>query len=685
MQRHMAVRAVLASPLFAAVIGILALLASAAQGAEPYRVGRGKADITGPPVGIKMLGYVRPDQITEGIHLRQYARTFIVAEPQGDRRLAIVTTDMMSVTHSLLLSVFDKLRPTLGNLYRIDNVILAATHSHAVPGSYWHYGSDTALGTPFVTEHYQALVDGIAASILAAHNDLRPGHILIARGEVENGGAQRSQKAYLQNPEQERAKYASDIDTELTMLKFVAGDKPLGVLSWHAVHPTSMSFSNKLISSDNKGYAAYAMERWRKGQKGLSPADAESFVVAFAQSNCGDVTPNLTLKQRGPGKDEFDSTRIIGGRQTDTAIRLFESAKEELTGPVDSRQAYVDLSHVMVRDAFTHAGDQQTAAAAYGYSFGAGSMEDGGGQPMFREGMLQPEPFIEVIAKNLVPLPPPSAELRRSHLPKPILIAPGAATPPALPQVLPVSVARIGQLAIVVGPAEYTTMSGRRFREAVKKEMPDIQYVVIAGYANDYSGYVATREEYEVQHYEGASTLYGPWTQAAFQQEFARLASDLEARRPSTSAEAPVDVRGAVRPTKLATGPDGTPPTGEPGSIVDDVAETCARGSIAKASFWSGDPRNAYRANRQYVAIERREGDKWQTVAVDGDWEVKLRWKPRRTPGAKGPAPLVATVEWDVPAETRAGTYRITHHGVFKPADGAVQEFETHSREFRVE
>ena len=34
--------------------------------------------------------------------------------------------------------------------------------------------------------------------------------------------------------------------------------------------------------------------------------------------------------------------------------------------------------------------------------------------------------------------------------------------------------------------------------------------VVIAGPANTYGHYVATPEEYTVQRYEGASTLYGP-------------------------------------------------------------------------------------------------------------------------------------------------------------------------------
>ena len=95
----------------------------------PYLVGRGSADITGPLVGMRMLGYVRPDQIDEGLHLRQFARTFIVADRAGQRRLAIVTTDLQSVTHSLYLSVLDAVREKLGDLYGLENTIVAATHT----------------------------------------------------------------------------------------------------------------------------------------------------------------------------------------------------------------------------------------------------------------------------------------------------------------------------------------------------------------------------------------------------------------------------------------------------------------------------------------------------------------------------------------------------------------------------
>ena len=40
----------------------------------------------------------------------------------------------------------------------------------------------------------------------------------------------------------------------------------------------------------------------------------------------------------------------------------------------------------------------------------------------------------------------------------------------------------------------------------------DDAYVVIAGPANTYAHYVTTKEEYAVQRYEGASTIFGPCT-----------------------------------------------------------------------------------------------------------------------------------------------------------------------------
>lgn len=45
------------------------------------------------------------------------------------------------------------------------------------------------------------------------------------------------------------------------VLKFVSlSGEPIAMINWHAVHAVSMNNSNKLISSDNKGYASLLFE-----------------------------------------------------------------------------------------------------------------------------------------------------------------------------------------------------------------------------------------------------------------------------------------------------------------------------------------------------------------------------------------------------------------------------------------
>ena len=106
-----------------------------------------------------------------------------------------------------------------------------------------------------------------------------------------------------------------------------------------------------------------------------------------------------------------------------------------------------------------------------------------------------------------------------SDTPKPILFETGSGDPPLQSQVHPVSIARIGQLVILALPAEVTTMAGRRLRASVQRELGSwAQHVVLAGYANGYSGYITTPEEYMLQQYEAAHTLHGRWTLPAYQQ-----------------------------------------------------------------------------------------------------------------------------------------------------------------------
>lgn len=66
---------------------------------------------------------------------------------------------------------------------------------------------------------------------------------------------------------------------------------------------------------------------------------------------------------------------------------------------------------------------------------------------------------------------------------------------------------QIGNFDVLALPGEYTTMAGRRVRNAVFNVTG--HEVVLAGLANNYINYIATPEEYDVQEYEGGATVYG--------------------------------------------------------------------------------------------------------------------------------------------------------------------------------
>lgn len=51
----------------------------------------------------------------------------------------------------------------------------------------------------------------------------------------------------------------------------------------------------------------------------------------------------------GPGKDMFESTRIIAEKQVEKAKELYLSASEELIGPISFRHQFVDMTNITVQ------------------------------------------------------------------------------------------------------------------------------------------------------------------------------------------------------------------------------------------------------------------------------------------------------------------------------------------------
>ncbi len=255
---------------------LLALAPPGRAAAAPggYRVGAGIADITGEAAEVGMLGYADPAQTTAGLASRQWARAFVVADDAG-RRVAFVSSEVDFITQAVQTEVLRRLRARYGATYTDQNVVLTATHTHSTPGGYsdhtlWNL---TTLG--FEAPVFEALVSGIVRAVATADARLAPGTVRIARGELAGANVNRSIEAFARNPAADRARFPDAVDRRMTVLRFEQAGRPIGMLSFFPTHGTSMTQTNRLISADNKGYAAHVVEH---DVHGVSWAERGDFV-----------------------------------------------------------------------------------------------------------------------------------------------------------------------------------------------------------------------------------------------------------------------------------------------------------------------------------------------------------------------------------------------------------------------
>lgn len=276
------------------------------------------------------------------------------------------------------------------------------------------------------------------------------------------------------------------VEEKFVQLSDRGEERPVGMLSSYLIHPTDRGQSNTLVCGDNKGYASWLFER----KMGSDYGGRRPLVAAFANANCGDVSGNVELGHIPDGVGDRGRMQKHGRQQFELAERLFETATEEVAVPVDYRHTRVDFSNVEVG-----ADGDRTWPAALGVSFAAGSSEDSVPVPNMgvHEGISAP---TITHAESLIT----------------------DAMRPAL-----------------------TAMAGRRLRKTVLEVLAGIGVtdVALGKYANEYSPYITTPEEYGAQHYEGASTLFGPHTLAAYQQVAAQLARAIAQGKRSPPGPAP--------------------------------------------------------------------------------------------------------------------------------------------------
>ncbi|KAI1081381.1 Neutral/alkaline nonlysosomal ceramidase [Whalleya microplaca] len=728
---------------------------------DEYLLGVGKADITGPCVEINMMGYADPNQLGTGLRQRLYSRAFIVADPANPSdRFVYLVLDTQSGDTAVRYGILSGLQELgLGyEHYGHHNLALTGTHSHSGPGAWLNYLLPQITSKGFDQQSYRAIVDGALLSIRRAHESLALGHLSVGSTKVMGANINRSLFAYLANPEEERARYNisseddGSVEKDLTMLKFqrLSDGKNIGVLTWFPTHGTSVLGNNTLISGDNKGVAAYLFEKSVIDDE----ATAEGFVAGFSQASVGDTSPNVLgawcedgsgqmcsfenstcsngrsqhCHARGPFFRENDegtsSCFEIGKRQFAPARNLYDQLNE---APNPVRGAWVksfhtfhDMSHHRFR--LPNGTEVTTCPAALGYSFAAGT-SDGPGAFDFTQhhtNASRSSPVWRVVSGLLKA---PTEEQVACHAPKPILLDVGEMSDPYqwTPNVVDVQAFRVGQLVVVVSPGEATTMAGRRWKEAVggavaamgadeggaREEAP---VVVLGGPANSYTHYITTEEEYGIQRYEGASTLYGPHTLAAYINVtlswLPYLRASSTSSRPPLGPEPPNNSNRSLSfiPSVVR---DAPPLFRHFGDVKVDVGGgVFRRGAHVSVSFVGANPRNNLRLEGSYAVVEKliSPGDhpggsipeellmerdaevaaitegQWKPVRDDGDWHLVFRW--RRTSELLGTSEV--EIMWETEPWAEPGTYRFRYFGDAKSLAGHITPFEGVSGEFQL-
>lgn len=232
-------------------------------------------------------------------------------------------------------------------------------------------------------------------------------------------------------------------------------------------------------------------------------------------------------------------------------------------------------------------------------------------------------------------------------------------------------------------------MSGRRWKAAVKNAGSDIAYtseepiVVLGAPANSYTHYLATEEEYGVQRYEGASTLYGPHTLNAYINLTLDNLHYLAIESTSQPATGPLPPNNVNSSLDFITSVvfDAAPIFKSFGDVVDDPNSTYTIGAVVNASFVGANPRNNLRLEGTFTAIEQLVDGGWVQVRNDSDWSLIYSWYRDST--VLGTSHVV--VSWETgadPVAVEPGTYRTRYFGDAKALGGTITAFEGTSGNF---
>ncbi len=458
-------------------------------------VGAHRVDIT-PHGKHAMAGYSwagqvgRPAAASRPEHDRLWARALYLEDSETGEAALFCFVDLMSASLRLLQEVRKRLDETDPDLGR--SLILSGTHTHTAPGQFYGNRFYDLLAqkslSGFDASWTSFAAERIAEACIEARRRARPGSLTVHQTMLWGQSRNRSHEAYLENPsdpEEPRAPFdlPSDyqaIDPRLTVLEARAAGKLVGIFSWFGCHATALGPMWKTFHRDWPGMAVASVEH---------TVGDEDCVVAMGAGAGGDVTPmDPKNADRAQG---LALARRVGeavGKAVVAVVGLVRDDEETGPLPLTLRSGLYEVRPT--------AGTPRWAIGVPAL----GGAEDGG--PFFRSWKWISGFFSEGFQGGYGDQAPKAPALGsvQAALRGWVDLAPCH----------PWHRLRLGDHVICTVPGEPTVCAARQIRRAARERL-GVTSVSVLGYTGDYAGYFTTTPEYRAQHYEGASTLYGPY------------------------------------------------------------------------------------------------------------------------------------------------------------------------------
>jgi len=480
-----------------------------------FQAGIAMTDIT-PPPGLPLAGYSTLSADGIGFRTRLKARAFYF-KPVDEKPVAIVQCDLLSGSRILHHSVSEKIASQTD--ISSSGLVIYGSHTHTGPGNYFashFYNSNASNRSGFDYQLFRFLSIQIADAIIKAYKNKRPAKLATGVTTVHKATRNRSLPAYLNNQNiknKDNMNIYTAVNPTLYMIRVDLLSKegkyyPCGAISFFSIHPNiKPQLLNNLYSGDIIAYIERNLENHI--QSTFHPFERP--IHAVINMTHGDNNPNL------PKNENFVSARHLGEQISQKVITLFTDLSQSLKAeiPIFFRSKDIDVLKQNKVNDVTICSQPVIGCSVLGGAKGKGSFLQH--IPPFSPGW--PKKWFTGSCqgtKQKVLGPFHSFLFQKHHYPHHLMG----------------QIIQIDNLMLLPLPFEITFESGNRMADHMrtmcqKNNKSEIQYVLPTSCANGYWGYVVTRDEYQLQYYEGGHTLYGPNTRKYVSEVHGNLLKDL--------------------------------------------------------------------------------------------------------------------------------------------------------------